>query len=212
MAEKFELAPLPYEYNALEPHISEETLKYHHDKHHATYVKKLNGLIENTPFQNKTLEEIMLSSEGKIFNNAAQVWNHDFYWRCLAPEKQTGKPTGKLNETLNKRFDSLDDFKSEFEKFATNLFGSGWTWLVLDRNNELEIVNTYNAENPMTQQKIPLLTCDVWEHAYYIDYRNSRPKYLEGFWNIVNWKFISDRYEKVLASQDEFLPQHRATG
>lgn len=211
MADKFELAPLPYAYDALEPHISAETLKYHHDKHHATYVEKLNGLIEGTSFQGKTLEEIILSSEGKTFNNAAQVWNHDFYWQCLAKGKAKS-PTGKLDKTIQQRFKSLDKFKEEFNKFATTLFGSGWTWLVLDPDNNLEIVNGFNAENPLTQQKIPLLTCDVWEHAYYIDYRNSRPNYLENFWQIVNWDFISERYEKALTNHEEFLPQQRVAG
>ena len=211
MATKLELTPLPYEYNALEPFVSEETLKFHHDKHHATYVKKLNGLIEKTSFQGKTLEEIILSSEGKIFNNAAQVWNHDFYWQCLAKAKD-GKPSGKFNEVIQQRFDSLDGFKKEFAKFATDLFGSGWTWLVLDPDNQLEIINTYNAENPLTQQKIPLLTCDVWEHAYYIDYRNSRPDYLGAFWNIVNWDFVSKRYAQALENHEAFFPQRKAAG
>jgi Fe-Mn family superoxide dismutase len=211
MADKFSLTPLPYAYDALEPHISAETLKYHHDKHHATYVEKLNGLIEGRSFQEKSLEEIILSSEDKVFNNAAQVWNHDFYWQCLAKGKGE-TPTGKLDKTIKQRFKSLNNFKEEFNKFATSLFGSGWTWLVLDSDNNLEIVNSYNAENPLTQQKIPLLTCDVWEHAYYIDYRNSRPNYLENFWQIVNWEFISERYEKALSNHEEFLPQPRVAG
>ena len=211
MATKLELTPLPYEYNALEPFVSEETLKFHHDKHHATYVKKLNGLIEKTSFQGKTLEEIILSSEGKVFNNAAQVWNHDFYWQCLAKAKDD-KPSGKFNDAIQQRFDSLDNFKEEFAKFATDLFGSGWTWLVLDPDNQLEIINTYNAENPLTQQKIPLLTCDVWEHAYYIDYRNSRPDYLGAFWNIVNWDFVSKRYAQALENHEAFFPQRTVAG
>lgn len=185
----FQLPELPYAKNALEPYISEETLEYHYGKHHLAYVNNLNNLIAGTEFEAKTLEEIILSSQGGIFNNAAQVWNHTFYWYCLAP---TGgkEPTGKLAEAINKAFGSFEEFKDKFTKTAIATFGSGWAWLAKNQTGDLEIISTSNAQTPMTENKTALLTCDVWEHAYYIDYRNLRPKYLDAFWNLVNWEFV----------------------
>lgn len=190
----FELPALPYAKNALEPHISAETLEYHHGKHHQTYVTKLNGLIEGTEFEGKSLEEIVTSSTGGIFNNAAQHWNHSFYWNCLSPKG--GQPSGALADAINAEFGSLDAFKEQFNTSAAGNFGSGWTWLVKNKDGKLAIVNTSNAANPMTDGATPLLTCDVWEHAYYIDYRNSRPNYLKGFWELVNWEFVGENFAK----------------
>jgi Fe-Mn family superoxide dismutase len=188
-----ELPKLPYAENALEPHISAETIQYHYGKHHATYVDKLNGLIPDTEFESSTLEEIIMKADGGIFNNAAQVWNHTFYWNCLSPNGG-GTPSGDLADAINKTFGSFDAFKEEFSNSAANNFGSGWTWLVKNADGGIEILNTSNAANPMTDGKQPLLTCDVWEHAYYIDYRNARPKYVEAFWNLVNWDFVSQNF------------------
>lgn len=185
-----ELPELPYAKNALEPHISEETLEYHYGKHHATYVNKLNTLVEGTEFESMSLEDIINKASGGIFNNAAQVWNHTFYWNCLSPDGG-GEPEGELATAIEKAFNSFDEFKKQFTESAIGNFGSGWTWLVKNADGQLEIVNTGNAGNPMTDGKQPLLTCDVWEHAYYIDYRNARPSYLDAFWNLVNWKFVS---------------------
>jgi len=187
----FELPALPYEKNALEPHISEETLHYHYDKHHNTYVTKLNGLIEGTDNANKELEDIIKSASGPLFNNAAQVWNHTFYWHCLSPEGG-GEPTGAAKEAIEEAFGSFDDFKKEFNEKAAGNFGSGWTWLVKKADGSVAIVNTSNAETPLTGADKPVLTVDVWEHAYYIDYRNSRPNYLEAFWKLVNWDFVNE--------------------
>jgi Fe-Mn family superoxide dismutase len=183
-----ELPPLPYEKNALEPNISAETLEYHYGKHHQTYVTNLNNLIKGTEFENAALEDIVKKSSGGIFNNSAQVWNHTFYWNSMSP-KGGGKPTGKLADAIDKAFGSFDGFKEEFTKSATGNFGSGWTWLVQRTDGTLAIVNTSNAATPITGADKPLFTADVWEHAYYIDYRNARPKYLEAFWNLVNWEF-----------------------
>ena len=188
-----ELPKLPYAENALEPHISAETIQYHYGKHHATYVDKLNGLIPDTEFESSTLEEIIMKAGGGIFNNAAQVWNHTFYWNCLSP-KGGGTPSGDLADAINKTFGSFDAFKEEFSSSAANNFGSGWTWLVKNADGGIEILNTSNAANPMTDGKQPLLTCDVWEHAYYIDYRNARPKYVAAFWSLVNWDFVSQNF------------------
>lgn len=190
----FELPALPYAKNALEPHISAETLEYHHGKHHQTYVTKLNGLVEGTEFEGKSLEEIVTSSTGGIFNNAAQHWNHSFYWNCLSPKG--GQPAGALADAINAEFGSFDAFKEQFNTSAAGNFGSGWTWLVKAKDGKLAIVNTSNAANPMTDGATPLLTCDVWEHAYYIDYRNSRPNYLKGFWELVNWDFVGENFAK----------------
>ncbi|MBK5072896.1 superoxide dismutase [Fe] [Budviciaceae bacterium CWB-B4] len=186
----FELPALPYAKDALEPHISVETLEYHYGKHHNTYVVNLNNLVKGTEFEGKSLEEIVLKSSGGIFNNAAQVWNHTFYWNCLAP-KAGGEPTGALADAIAKNFGSFAAFKDQLSDSAVKNFGSGWTWLVKKADGKLAIVNTSNAANPMTDGDKPLLTVDVWEHAYYIDYRNARPKYLENFWALVNWEFVA---------------------
>lgn len=186
----FELPTLPYEKNALEPHISAETLEYHYGKHHNTYVVNLNNLIKGTEFEGKSLEEIIKTSTGGIFNNAAQVWNHTFYWHCLSP-KGGNAPTGAVADAINKAFGSFEAFKEELTKSAVGNFGSGWTWLVKKADGSLAIVNTSNAATPLTSDDKPLLTVDVWEHAYYIDYRNARPKYLENFWALVNWEFVA---------------------
>lgn len=184
------LPELPYAMNALEPHISQETLEYHYDKHHKTYVDKLNGLIPGTEFENASLEEIITKASGGIFNNGAQVWNHTFYWNCLSPQGG-GEPAGALKDGINGGFGSFTNFKEKFSQAATTLFGSGWAWLVKNPDGSLDIVGTSNAGNPLTESKTPLLTCDVWEHAYYIDYRNARPKYIEAFWDLVNWDFVA---------------------
>ncbi len=186
----FELPALPYAKDALEPHISAETLDFHHGKHHNTYVVKLNGLIPGTEFENKTLEEIVKTSSGGIFNNAAQIWNHTFYWHCLAPNAG-GEPTGALLDAIVASFGSFDAFKAQFTDSAINNFGSSWTWLVKNSDGSLEIINTSNAATPLTTDATPLLTVDLWEHAYYIDYRNVRPEYMNGFWSLVNWEFVS---------------------
>lgn len=189
----FELPALPYEKNALEPHISAETLEYHYGKHHATYVTKLNGLVEGTDLASKSLEEIVKTSEGGVFNNAAQIWNHTFYWNCLSPNGG-GEPTGALADAIVAKWGSFADFKAALNDKAVNNFGSSWTWLVKTANG-LDIVNTSNAGTPLTDSSLtPLLTVDLWEHAYYIDYRNARPKYLEGFWALVNWEFASANF------------------
>ncbi|MBB5209358.1 superoxide dismutase [Chiayiivirga flava] len=185
-----ELPPLPYEKNALEPHISAETLEFHHDKHHQAYVTNLNKLIAGTEFENADLETIVKKSQGGVFNNAAQVWNHTFYWNSMAP-KAGGEPGGKLGEAIAKQWGSFEAFKEEFTKTAIGTFGSGWAWLVQRPDGSLGIVSTSNAGTPLTGNDTALLTCDVWEHAYYIDYRNARPKYLENFWPLVNWDFAN---------------------
>ncbi len=189
----FTLPPLPYEMNALEPHISKETLEYHYGKHHQTYVTNLNNLIAGTEFESASLEDIVRKSSGGLFNNAAQVWNHTFYWNCLSPNGG-GEPQGALAEAINAKWGSFDAFKEEFNKQAAGNFGSGWTWLVKKGDGSVDIVNTSNAATPLTTADIPLLTCDVWEHAYYIDYRNARPKYLESFWSLVNWDFVAKNF------------------
>ncbi len=186
----FELPKLPYALNALEPYISKETLDYHYGKHHQTYVDNLNKFTEGTPQANQSLEEIIRFSSGGLFNNAAQTWNHSFYWNCLSPHGG-GEPSGRLLDLILSNFGSFDTFKKTFSDTAIKTFGSGWTWLV-QNNSKLEIISTSNAETPLTQHKTPLLTCDVWEHAYYIDYRNARAKYVEMFWEIVNWKFVAN--------------------
>jgi len=181
--------------NALEPHISAETLEFHYDKHHATYVSNLNNLIPGTEFESASLEDIIKNANGGLFNNAAQVWNHTFYWNCLSPEGG-GKPQAKLAAAIDKTFGDFETFKKHFSETATKNFGSGWSWLVKNPNGILEILNTSNAGNPLTEDKQPLLTCDVWEHAYYIDYRNARPKYIAAFWNLVNWDFVAQQLEQ----------------
>ena len=183
------LPPLPYAKDALQPHISAETLEYHYGKHHATYVTNLNNLIKGTEFESMSLEEIIKKSSGGIFNNAAQVWNHTFYWNGMKPAGG-GAPTGAVADAINAKWGSFDKFKEEFQKSCVGNFGSGWTWLV-QKDGGVDIVNTSNAGTPLTGTDKPLLTCDVWEHAYYIDYRNARPKFVEGFWNLVNWNFVN---------------------
>ncbi|WP_426193709.1 superoxide dismutase [Fe] [Massilia sp. DWR3-1-1] len=183
------LPALPYALDALAPTISKETLEYHYGKHHATYVTNLNNLIKGTEFEALSLEEIVKKSSGGIFNNAAQVWNHTFYWNGLTPQG-TGAPTGAVADAINAKWGSFDKFKEEFNKSALGNFGSGWTWLV-QKGDALEIVNTSNAGTPLTTDAKALLTCDVWEHAYYIDYRNARAKYVEAFWSLVNWDQVS---------------------
>jgi Fe-Mn family superoxide dismutase len=189
----FELPALPYAQDALEPHISAETLEYHYGKHHATYVTKLNGLIPGTEFEGKDLEEIIKTSEGGIFNNAAQIWNHTFYWNCLSPNGG-GEPTGALADAITAKWGSFEAFQAAFNDKAVNNFGSSWTWLVKTATGELDIVNTSNAATPITEGVTPLITVDLWEHAYYIDFRNLRPKYLEAFWALVNWEFAATNF------------------
>lgn len=186
----FTLPALPYEMDALSPHISEETLKYHYGKHHNAYVVNLNKLITDTEFADLSLEDIIKKSSGGIFNNAAQVWNHTFYWHCLSPNGG-GEPTGQVLSAINKAFGSFDAFKEQFTQTAISTFGSGWAWLVQDKTGQLKIVSTSNAGTPMTEGLTALLTCDVWEHAYYIDYRNVRPDYVGAFWKLVNWEFVA---------------------
>jgi superoxide dismutase, Fe-Mn family len=191
---KHELPALPFAKDALAPHISAETLEFHHGKHHNTYVVNLNNLIPGTEYESMTLEEIIRKAPaGGIFNNAAQVWNHTFYWNCLAPNSG-GAATGTVAEAINKAFGSFDAFKEKFTQSCVTNFGSGWTWLVKNSDGSVEIMNTSNAGCPLTSDKTPLLTCDVWEHAYYVDYRNMRPKYVEAFWNLVNWDFVNKNF------------------
>ncbi|MDF1683806.1 MAG: Fe-Mn family superoxide dismutase [Legionellaceae bacterium] len=186
----FTLPALPYAMDALAPHISKETLEYHYGKHHQTYVTNLNKLVEGTESAVLSLEELVKTSSGGVFNNAAQVWNHSFYWECLSPNGG-GEPTGNLLDAIVKAFGSFDAFKTQFTQAAITTFGSGWAWLVQDAEGQLKIISTSNAANPMTSNLKPLLTCDVWEHAYYIDYRNRRPDYLNAFWALVNWNFVA---------------------
>jgi len=188
----YELPALPYDLNALEPQISKETLEYHYGKHHAGYVKNLNGLVAGTDFENSGLEEIVKKADGGIFNNGAQVWNHTFYWNCMAPDGG-GEPTGALLNAIKSDFGSYEAFKEQFSKAAATLFGSGWAWLVKSPSGKLEIVQESNAGNPLRNGKEPIMTCDVWEHAYYIDKRNLRPAYIEDFWKVVDWNTIGKR-------------------
>ena len=185
-----ELPALPYARDALAPHISAETIDFHYGKHHQTYVTNLNNQIAGTDFEGKDLETIIRSSTGGMFNNAAQVWNHTFYWNCLAPNA-VGLPTGKLLDAINSAFGSFDAFKEKFTQTALTTFGSGWAWLVQRPDGSLALVSTSNAATPLTGEDRALLTCDVWEHAYYVDYRNARAKYVEAFWNLVNWDFVA---------------------
>jgi len=188
------LPELPYAMDALAPHISKETLEYHYGKHHKTYVDKLNGLIPGTEFEGKSLEEIVKSSSGGAFNNSAQIWNHSFYWNCLSPNGG-GEPTGAIADAITAAFGSFEKFQEEFNTSAANNFGSSWTWLVKKADGSVAIVNTSNAATPLTDDSMtPLLTVDLWEHAYYIDYRNSRPNYLAAFWKLVNWDFVNGNF------------------
>ena len=192
------LPDLPYANNALEPYISAETIAFHYGKHHQTYVTKLNELIKGTEFENTSLEDIVKKSSGGIFNNAAQVWNHTFYWHGLKPntsESPRGVPnSGKLAEAINAKWGSAESFKTAFTQCALTTFGAGWAWLVKKEDGTLDIVSTSNAATPLTSNAKPLLTCDVWEHAYYIDYRNVRADYVEKFWNIIDWDFVEKNF------------------
>jgi Fe-Mn family superoxide dismutase len=189
----FELPKLPYKLNALVPHISEETLEFHYGKHHLSYVNNLNGLIPGTQFEKASLETIIKNADGAIFNNGAQIWNHTFYFESFS---KNGKriPDGKLAEAINKSFGSFEAFKEQFTKAAATLFGSGWAWLAKDDDGSLRILQEPNAGNPLKKGLKPLITCDVWEHAYYIDYRNKRPDYIKSFWEIIDWNVISNRF------------------
>jgi Fe-Mn family superoxide dismutase len=191
----FELPELPYAIDALAPHISAETLEFHHGKHHATYVTKLNGLIPGTEFEDKSLEDIIKSSSGGVFNNAAQIWNHTFYWNSLSPNGG-GEPTGALADAIKVKWGTFAEFQAAFNDKAVNNFGSSWTWLVKNADGSLDIVNTSNAATPITGDQTPLITVDLWEHAYYIDFRNLRPKYLEAFWALANWEFAAANFAK----------------
>ena len=186
---------LPYAKDALEPYISEKTIDYHYGKHHQGYVNNVNNLVPGTPFENASLEDIILKAEGGIFNNGAQVWNHTFYFMQFSPDC-CREPKDELKAAIDEKFGSFESFKEAFSKAAATLFGSGWAWLVVDENSDLEIVQTSNAGNPLRMNKKPLMTCDVWEHAYYIDKKNLRPKYIEDFWKILDWKVISERFTK----------------
>ncbi len=186
----FTLPALPYAMDALAPHISKETIEYHYGKHHQAYVNNLNKLIPGTEFASMSLDEIIKQAKGGIFNNAAQIWNHTFYWHCLSPNGG-GEPTGKLADAINSHFGSFNEFKEQFTQAAATTFGSGWAWLVQDSTGALKIISTSNAGTPMTEGLTALLTCDVWEHAYYIDYRNARPDYIGAFWSLVHWDFVA---------------------
>ncbi len=185
-----ELPPLPYAMDALAPHISRETLEYHYGKHHRAYVDKLNELVQGTEFETVSLADLIKRATGPLFNNAAQAWNHGFYWSCLSP-RGGGAPTGELARAIDAGFGSFDAFASRFKSSALSKFGSGWTWLTRCTDGTLAIRNSDNADNPLRANETPLLTCDVWEHAYYIDYRNQRAKYLDAFWHLVNWDFVA---------------------
>lgn len=191
---KHELPALPYAIDALEPHLSRETLEYHHGKHHQAYVDKLNKLVGGTEYERMSVEKIIKRATGPIFNNAAQIFNHSFYWNCLTPGGGTSPPE-RLAAALSDSFGSVDTFKQEFTTKALAHFGSGWVWLVKGDGSQLRVEALSNAETPLEDDNLPLLTCDVWEHAYYIDYRNRRPDYVEAFWKLVNWEFVSVRYE-----------------
>jgi Fe-Mn family superoxide dismutase len=191
-----QLPQLPFAKNALEPILSAETLEYHYGKHHKTYVDKLNELIQGTEFESKSLEEIIKTSKGPIFNNAAQHWNHSFYWKCLNPSKKP--PSSKLLSLFEKDFGSFDDFSKQFQKAALGVFGSGWAWLIKNESTgKLSIETTSNAGNPIQSGSSPLLTCDVWEHAYYIDYRNNRAKFLSESFQILNWDFVENHLQST---------------
>jgi Fe-Mn family superoxide dismutase len=188
------LPPLPYARDALEPHMSRETLDYHYGKHHKAYVDKVNQLIEGTEHEDDPLEELVMQSGGTLFNNAAQVWNHNFFWNCLTPSQES--PGEKVQAVL-KNFGGLESFQTQFAKAAVDTFGSGWAWLVKDKAGAVRIVSTSDANNPLKNGQIALLTCDVWEHAYYIDHRNDRGAYLEDFWPLVNWQFVAENLESA---------------
>jgi len=190
---KFELPELPYADDALEPTISKKTIEFHHGKHHQKYVNKLNDLKEGSEFEDSSLEDIIREADGGIFNNGAQVWNHTFYFDSLSPDGG-GEPTGELAEAIKKDFGSFSDFKEKFNDTAGSLFGSGWVWLVKSKDGSLKILQGQNAENPLRNGHTPLFTCDVWEHAYYLDYQNKRPDYVKSFWDVVDWKKVENRF------------------
>lgn len=193
----FALSALPFDKKALLPYLSEETLEFHYGKHHQTYVNNLNQLlVDRNDLSQKSLDEIIKTTEGTIFNNAAQIWNHDFYWRSLQSDSSEKDLSSALAAAINATFGSVEKFKEQFIKIGLSIFGSGWVWLVKDSNNSLAIVATSNAGTPITTSQTPLFTCDVWEHAYYIDYRNARAKYLEAFWHVINWRFASENFRK----------------
>jgi Fe-Mn family superoxide dismutase len=200
------LPELPYPLDALEPYISRETLDYHYGKHHRAYVNKLNELVKGTDYENGSLEAVIRATRpapgrsSPVYNNAAQAWNHAFYWQCLTP--QDTSPDPRLRDALSAVFGSLDDFQQRFSRAAVGTFGSGWTWLVTSNDGGLEIVSTGNADNPLTEDRLPLLTCDVWEHAYYLDYRNARAEYLDAFWKVINWDFVAARYGQLYESMN----------
>lgn len=191
----YQLPELPYPKNALEPYISAETLEYHYGKHHRAYVNKLNELVPGTEYEGMALEDIIRKADGPIFNNGAQVWNHTFYWNCMSPDGG-GEPKGKLAEAITHTFGSFDKFKEQLTNAGLTQFGSGWAWLVKNASDKLEVVKTLNAGNPLIENKKPLLTCDVWEHAYYIDTRNDRGKYINNFWHLVNWDFVAMNFNQ----------------
>jgi Fe-Mn family superoxide dismutase len=197
----YELAPLPYDYQALAPFISEDTLKFHHDKHHAAYVTNFNKMVEGTEYADMAIEAVIKAvagdaSKSGIFNNGAQAWNHTFYWNCMKPGGG-GQPTGALADKINADFGSFDKFKEEFKTAGTTQFGSGWAWLVLD-NGTLKVTKTPNADNPLTHNQVPLLTMDVWEHAYYLDFQNRRPDYEQTFLDhLINWDFVAEQMAAV---------------
>lgn len=193
MSDTHQLPPLPYALDALEPDISRETLEYHYGKHHATYVEKLNKLVQDTGYADTALADIVRTATGPVFDNAAQAWNHSFYWNCLSPDGG-GVPDDEVAGAIERDFSSFDAFRERFTETAVGHFGSGWTWLVRQPSGQLDIVSTDNADTPLRTGATPLLCCDVWEHAYYIDYRNRRPDYLEAFWNRVNWAFVNQQF------------------
>lgn len=193
----FSLPELPYAHNALEPVISQKTIEYHYGKHHQAYINNLNNLIKGTEFENKTLEEIIQHADGAIYNNAAQAWNHTFYFQSFTAQGKQ-KPEGKLLEAIQQQWGTFEQFQNEFAAAATSLFGSGWAWLVVNQNKQLEITKEPNAGNPLTKQQIPLLTFDVWEHAYYLDYQNQRPEHIKQLWNIIDWNVIEKRYGQAV--------------
>ncbi len=190
---KFELPTLPYALDALAPNIDKQTLEYHYGKHHQAYVNNLNGLIDGTAFANKSLEDIIREADGGVFNNAAQVWNHTFYFFQFSP-KGGNEPSGALGEAIKAQYGSFSEFKAQFSKAAATLFGAGWAWLVKKNDGSLDILQTSNAGTPLTEGITPLLTCDVWEHAYYLDYQNKRPDYIQAFWNVVDWNEVGKRF------------------
>lgn len=199
----FTLMELPFEEKALEPHISAETLEYHHGKHHKKYVDTLNSLVKDTEDEGKSLHELIKNADGTVFNNAAQIYNHDFYWQGLSPEKT--EPSVELRQTIERDFGSMEAFRKTFLDAAATLFGAGWAWLSVDKNGKLLVEKSSNANNPIRSGRVPLLTSDVWEHAYYIDYRNARPKYLDGWWELVNWRFVSENFAGYKTTHERYI-------